>query len=237
MKLIRMTITGVLCLGSAVLAQENPDQLQQRILAQAQNMSAADYAFTRTVRTDILAVGRHQRTVQVETYDPTEPTGSRWKLVSVNGAAPSPKALKRFRRAVRKRSVAGYHHLAKFVGGPARETTDAGGRKVFRFSDLPKGSVMALDHPLPRNATADVVVHNGNVAFAEQVRVTLKPRRVKFLMKLDEVEATSRFANGPDGKPILIEQTAEMSGSGLGLEGTLRAIATYSDHRRVGGKR
>ena len=146
MKLIHMTIAGALCLGSAARAEENADALKQRILTQAQGMSADDYAFTRTLRIDVAAAGQKQQTVDVETYDPTKPADSRWTLVSVNGAPPSSKRLKRFRKEARKRQVAGYHHLAKLVAAPATETTDDEGRKVIRFSQVPKGSVMAMDH-------------------------------------------------------------------------------------------
>jgi hypothetical protein len=38
---------------------------------------------------------------------------------------------------------------------------------------------------------------------------------------------------GPDGKPILIENTADMSGSGMGQEGKMHTVITYSDYRSV----
>ena len=237
MKLIRMTITGVLCLGSTVLAQENADALKQRILTQAQSMSADDYAFTRTLRIDVSAARRKRQTVNVETYDPTKPLDSRWSLVSVNGAAPSAKALKRFRKEARKRRVAGYHHLAKFFDQAATQATDADGRKVFRFSELPKGSLMAIDHVLPGSAAADVIVQDGAEPFAEHVRVTFNPMSIKRLVRLECLDATSRYATGPDGKPMLIEQTAELAGSGFGLQGSVRAVAHYSDHRPVRTRR
>jgi hypothetical protein len=57
--------------------------------------------------------------------------------------------------------------------------------------------------------------------------------RLKLIMKLDHYESTSRFRMGAEGKPLLVEQIADMSGSGLGQEGTVHQVITYSDHRPV----
>src|SRR5215213_4488479 len=115
MKLTRLTITGVLCLGSAAVAQENANALKQRILVQAQSIAAEDYAFTRTVRNDVTAGGNKEQTVNVEKYDPTKSAGSRWSLISVNGAAPSAEVLKKFQKESQKRRVPGYHRLANYI--------------------------------------------------------------------------------------------------------------------------
>lgn len=235
MKLIRLTITGVLCLGSAALAQENADALKQRILAQAQSMSADDYAFTRTVRTDAIAGGNTERTVNVEKYDPTKPAAARWTLVSVNGAAPSAEALKKFQKEAPKRRIPGYHRLAKYVGTKATTVRDEQGRTVLRYSSLPKDSVIVMDSDVSHNAVADVVVNDGNgERFAEQVRLSVKPMRLKLVMKLNSMESTVRYRLGPEGKPLLVEQTSTMSGSGLGQQGEMRTVASYADYRPVG---
>ena len=57
--------------------------------------------------------------------------------------------------------------------------------------------------------------------------------RLKLIMKLDHYESTARYKIGPDGKPLLIEHTADMSGSGMGQEGSVRNVITYSDYRAV----
>ncbi len=44
-----LTIATLLCLASAAFAEQNQDELKQRILTKAQNLSADDYAFTRTI--------------------------------------------------------------------------------------------------------------------------------------------------------------------------------------------
>ncbi len=95
-----------------------------------------------------------------------------------------------------------------------------------------------MSSDVSQNANAEVALGEaGGVPFAEQVRITLKPMRLKLVMKLEKFESTARYRIGPDGKPLLIEQTADMSGSGLGQEGSAHTVATYSDYRLVSRQR
>jgi hypothetical protein len=52
-------------------------------------------------------------------------------------------------------------------------------------------------------------------------------------MKLDRYESSARYRAGPEGKPLLVEHTADMSGSGLGQEGNVHTVATYGEYRAV----
>lgn len=238
MKLTRLTITAMLCLGPAALAQENAETLKQRILAQAQSTSPDEYAFTRTVRTNVVAGGNTEQTVNVETYDPTKPPGSRWSLVSVNGAAPSAEALKKFRKEVPKRRVLGYHRLANYFASQATVAKEGEGRTVFHFATLPKDTVVIMRSDLSHRATAEVAINtDSREPFAEQVRVNVKPTRLMLMMRLSNYDSISRFQLGEDGKPVLAEQTLEMAGTGMGLDGRMRSVATYSDFRAVRGER
>ena len=232
-----LAIIVVLCLGPAAtaLAQEN-NKLKDRVLAQAQSISPDDYAFTRTVRTDqTSAGGKTEKKAAVEKFDPRKPAGERWTLVSVDGAPPSADASNRFRKeSAKRRIVPGYHRLANYFGAPATASTDSRGRTVFRFPALPKGSLELLATDVSRNASAEVsVVEANGVPFAEQVRITVTPMRLKLVMKLDKFESTARYRMGPDGKPFLMEQTSDMAGSGLGMEGKMRTEVTYSDYQAV----
>ncbi len=58
--------------------------------------------------------------------------------------------------------------------------------------------------------------------------------RIKLVMKLDRFETTARYRLGPAGKPILLESSTEMIGSGMGQEGIIRSATSYTDHRAVG---
>lgn len=237
-----LTIIALLCFGSAAhgLAQENNDELKQRVLAQAQTVSADDYAFTRTIRSDQTSLGgKTEKKVVVEKFDPTKPGGERWTLISVDGAPPSADALSRFRKeSAKRRVVPGYHRVANYFGAPATASTDSRGRTVFRFAALPKGSVTALDSDVSHNSTAEASISEANgVPFAEQVRITVKPMRLKLIMKLDRFDSSSRYRIGPEGKPLLMEQTSDLAGSGMGMEGKVHTEVTYSDYRAVRNQR
>jgi hypothetical protein len=230
-----LTIIVVLCLGSAALAQHNQDELKQRVLAQAQSVSPDDYAFTRTVRSEQISGGKTEQKVSVEKFEPTRPAEGRWTLVSVDGAPPSAEALKTFRTDSGKRRVPGYYRLAGYFGTPATASTDSQGRTVFHFSALPKETVKVMDSDVSQNATADASVREANgVPFVEQVRIIVKPMRLKLIMKLEGYASTAHYRIGPEGKPLLLEQTSDMSGSGMGQEGKAHIVVTYSDYKVAG---
>ena len=231
-----LTLIALLSLssGPTALAQQNQTDLKQRVLAQAQSVGADDYAFTRTVRSEPVANGRRETTITVDKYDPMKSGEARWTLVSVDGAPPSAEALRKYRKETPRRRVPGYHRLANYFAGQVTSATDSRGRTLFRFSSLPKESVLVFNADLSHNTTAEAVVGEANgVPFVEQVRLSIKPTRILLVMKLDHYESTSRFRMGPDGKPVLAEQVADMTGYGLGQEGRLHQVITYSDYRAV----
>ena len=235
--LTRAIIAGVavwlasICIGHA---QTKPDELKQRILAQAQGFGPDDYAFTRTVKSEQTSNGKTEQHVNVDKYDPSRSGDARWTLVSLDGAPPSADALARYKKDSPKRRVPGYYRLAKYFGTASSVSTDSRGRTVFHFSSLPKDSAIVMDSDVSSNTSADVSVTEANgTAFAEHVHLTVRPMRLKLIMKLDQYESTARYRMGPEGKPLLIEHTADMSGSGMGQEGKGHTVVTYSDYRVV----
>jgi hypothetical protein len=235
-----LAIIALLSLGSASpgFAQRSQDELMQRVLAQAQSVSPDDYAFTRTVRTQQTSNGKTEQKVNVEKFDPTKPAEARWTLTSVDGAPPSSDALKTFREDAAKRRVPGYYRLAGYFGTPATASNDSHGRTVFHFAALPKDTAKVMDTDVSQNASTDATVSEANgVTFVKQVHLTVRPMRIKLLMKLDSYESTARYRIGPEGKPLLSEQTADMSGSGMGQEGRFHTVITYNDYRAVSKQR
>lgn len=214
------------------LAQQNNDELKQRVLAQAQSLSADDYAFTRTIHSEATFIGKTAKAVSIEKFDPTKPANARWTLVSVNGAPPSAAASKKYRKeAAKRRVVPGYHRIANYFGAPATVSSEAGGKTVFHFATLPKGSVSIEETDLSQIASAEAsVTEAGGAPFVEQVRFALMPRRAHVI---DRYETTFRYRIGPDGKPFLTETTSDLFGSGLGLEATMHTAITYSDYQAV----
>ena len=146
--------------------------------------------------------------------------------------------LTQYKKEVVKRRVPGYHRLANYIASPATRSTDSRGRTVLRFDSLPEGSVIIFNSDLSQNSTSEVVVGDASgTPFVEQVRVTIKPTRVKLIMKLNSYDSVAHYLLGADGKPILVETTSDVSGSGLGMQGRMHSVATYSDYRSVGGSR
>ena len=230
------TVAALICLGagSVGLAKNNSDELKQRILAQTQSIGPDDYAFTRTIRSDGTSNGKAEKKVRVEKFDPTRPADARWTLVSVDGAPPSADELDRFRKDAPKRRMPGYYRLAGYFGTPATASTDSRGRTVFHFAALPKDTVKVMDSDVTQNATAEATLGEAEgVPFVEQLHVSVRPMRLKLIAKLESYEYTARFRMGPEGKPLLMEQNSEMSGSGMGQEGHVHTVVTYSDYRAI----
>lgn len=229
----KAALVGLACISIAV-AQNKPDELKQRVLAQAQGLGPDDYAFTRTVRSETTSNGKTEHHVNIDKYDPTKSGEARWTLVSVDGAPPSPELLAGYNKESSKRRVPGYYRLAKYFATASTVSTDSRGRTVFHFNSLPKDSAIVMDSDVSSNTTSEVSVTEANgAAFAEQVHLSVRPTRLKLIMKLERYESTARYRMGPDGKPLLVEHTADMSGSGLGQEGKAHTVATYSDYRAV----
>lgn len=186
--LITNPITRAAIAGAAVWiasvfmahGQNKPDDLKQRILAQAQSVGADDYAFTRTLRSEPTAGGKTEKTITVDKYDPTKSGDARWTLISVDGAPPPADALSKYRKETSKRRVPGYHRLANYFAGPATAATDSRSRTVFRFASLPKDSVLVFNSDVSHNASAEASVGEANgVPFVEQVRISITPTRIK----------------------------------------------------------
>ena len=229
-----ITITALLCLASAAsgFAQQNNDETKQRVLAEAQSLSADDYAFTRTIRSEATFLGKTAKAVSIEKFDPTKPADARWTLISVDGAPPSAAKLRKYRKdAAKRRVVPGYHRVANYFGAPATVSSEAGGKRVFRFATLPKGSLSIQGTDLSQIARAEAsVAEKDGAPFVEQVHFTLKPRRAHVI---DRYETTFRYRVGPGGKPLLTETTSNLFGSGLGLKATMHNATTYSDYQAV----
>ena len=232
------TIIAVLFLSSAAVAQNKPDELKQRVLSQAQSIGADDYAFTRTIKSEGTSNGKTEQHVNIDKFDPTKSGDARWTLVSRDGAPPSADALSQYKKDAPKRRIPGYYRLAGYFASAATTSRDSRDRTVFHFNALPKDIVKVMDSDVSQNATADASVSEADgVPFVEQLHVTVRPMRIKLIAKLESYEFTARYRVGPEGKPLLMEQTTEMSGSGMGQEGKVHTVVTYYDYRAVGNKR
>jgi hypothetical protein len=233
-----LAILASLVLSSATFAQNKPDELKQRILTQARNIGPDDFAFTRTIKSESTSNGKTEQHVAIDKFDPIKPGNARWTLVTRDGAPPSADALSQYKKDAPKRRVPGYYRLADYFGSPATASSDSRGQTVFHFSALPKDIVKVMDSDVSQNATADASVSEADgTPFVEQLHVTVRPMRLKIIARLESYEFTARYRIGPEGKPLLMEQTTELSGSGMGQEGKVHTVVTYSDYRAVGNRR
>jgi hypothetical protein len=172
--------------------------------------------------------------VNVDKFDPSKLGDARWTLVSVDGAPPSADALARYKKDSPKRRVPGYYRLARYFGSASSVSTDSRGRTVFHFNSLPKDTAIVMDSDVSSNSSADLSVTEANgTPFVEHVHLTVRPMRLKLIMKLDQYESIARYRMGPEGKPLLVENVADMSGSGMGQEGKAHTVITYSDYGSV----
>ncbi len=232
-----LALFALVIFAPPTFAEAKADELKQRLLAQAQSCGPDDYAFTRTTRSAQTSGGQTEETVVVEKFDPAKTGDARWLLVSKDGAPPPASDTEKYRQGSAKRRVPGYHRLAGYFGSPATATTDAQGRTVFHFATLPKETLMVMGSDASANGTIDATTGDANgTPFIEQVRVTLRPMRVKLIAKIERYEATNRFRMSPEGKPLLLEQVSDVSGSGLGKTGSVHTVITYSDYRSLGKK-
>ena len=217
---------SAVCASSLLAAEEASDALKQRIVALARSVGPDDYAFTRTARAEQSEGTEKKTRTTEERFDPRKPAAQRWTLVSIDGRPPTEAELTSHRKESPKRRVANYGRVADYFGAPATTTAGANGRTVFRFTALPKESLVLNDFDLSTSAIAEANVDaNAAVPFVEQVRFTLtKPTRVKLVAKVEKMEATTRYRMLPDGKPVPVEQVSDMTGSMLGKRGRIRTV-------------
>ncbi len=231
-------LVAFLPLASSLAAEpgsSDTEALKERIIAHLRTVTAEDYAYTRTIRTELSEGGKKEQRVVIEKWDPSRPADQRWTLISIDGKPPDAEQLKGYRKALPKRRQ-GYGRVAGYFAKPATTAIDAKGRTIFRFASLPKESVMVMDSDLSGNGTGEVVVDTtGATPFIEEVRFTsTKPTRVKLIGRIERFETMIRYRLMPDGKPVPAELTSEMAGSMLGQPGTVRNKISYTDHRAVG---
>jgi hypothetical protein len=195
----KASLVAFACVSIAV-ADNKPDELKQRILTQGQNLGPDDYAFTRTIKSEQTSNGKTEQHVNVDRYDPSKSGDARWTLISVDGAPPAAGVVARYQKESPKRRVPGYYQLPGYFGSASTVSTDVHGRTVFHFNSLPKDTAIVMDSDVSSNTSANLTVTEANgTPFVEHVHLTVKPMRVKLIMKLDEYESIARYRLGPEG--------------------------------------
>ncbi len=223
---------GALLLLNAAPARA--DELQARLLASAKAIGPADFAFTRTTRSEQRGGGEAKLRTTVDRYDPTRPPAQRWTLVSIDGRAPTADEADKAAKAYATAFVPSYGRLARWVGAKAIRS-EADGRAVYRYAGLPKGTLDFNGKDLSADTNAEAFVAPGPAPFVERTRfVSNKPFRMMLVARVERFEASQRFRAGADGRPVPVEFVTEMVGSMMGKAGSVRTVTTFSDVRAVG---
>ena len=222
--------------AAAVLALSAPasaDALLDRLVADAKAVGPDDFAWTRTLRSEQRGGDEVKVRNVIDRYDPSRPVGQRWTLVSIDGRAPTADEADDYRKGTAQAIVPNYGRLARYLGSGAQRATE-GSRTVYRAATLPKGSLQLNKNDLSAGARAEVLVAEGTKPYIERLDVmSTKPVRMMLVVKVDRLDATTRYKLMPDGRAVVAEQVSEMRGSMMGKAGTIRTVASFSDHRAV----
>lgn len=224
-------LAGVLALVPLVTpSAARADALQQQVLAAAKAVSAADFAFTQSVR--IERTGTPGREF-LSRYDPRRAPAA-WSLVKVDGRAPTAKESTDSAKMAARGRVPTYARITEWFGAPATRVATTPTSVTYRFASLPKGAVKMGSHDASANTSVEAVVNTvGKVPFVERARFTSNaPFRMFVVAKVERFTftATNRLH---EGRPVPEATDTQFSGSFMGKAQTMTTKTRYSDVQTV----
>ncbi len=201
------------------------EPLREAIISDARAADPAAMAFERTTTAIRRGPGINEKTVTVERWD-----GQRWTLLSVNGKAPSPTALKTFRKAISVNPVPGYHRLAALMAAASDISLDDEGRQVMKIPVLPAGSVRTDSADISQHLSGEAVIATTDgKPWVARLKVRAREDfKLNLLIKVTNFEQTSDYRLGPDGRPRLAAQSALSKGNLMGIAGGQTDEVTYA---------
>lgn len=220
----------VLALAAIVAAAPAAaDPLQDQLLAAMRRADTGNVAFTST--TTVERTGAAGQEI-VTRYDPRAPAGRRWSVVRFNGRVPTAKENAQVLKAANGAPMPSYARLARWFGAPATRVAQAPGGVTYRFARLPAGVVKIGSHDASADTAAEVVVNTRGTPFVERVHLrSTTPFRMMLVARVTRYDVTSSYALLPDGRPFPTGSDADMAGSMMGKEGTLRTRTRYTAAR------
>ncbi|MEO0501081.1 MAG: hypothetical protein AAF205_11065 [Pseudomonadota bacterium] len=204
--------------------------LQTQLASDAASWSPDTLAFITTTRLTEQRKNKPPETnVFVERYDPSAQPS--WTLVSVDGAPPSKKDVKRAQKRHKDRkSVPGYHRNAKWLGQPATLSGDVLIYDGFEKKTFDMGPI-EIAKKLKGIAHID---RSGPEPFIDHVTFTLtKPTRAALVAKIDAMSIDTTFRRLPSGRPVPDRVEFTTKGSIFGRSGTQTAFTRYSEFREL----
>lgn len=208
------------------------DALQQQVLAGAKAVSGEDFAFTQTINSQRSGEAAKEYVVR---YDPKMAKGSRWTLIKAEGRAPTPKESAGLTKRANAGPVPSYGEIAKWFGGPAARSASGNDRVTYHFASLPAGTIKMPGQDISASTSAEAIVNTaGPTPFVERVRITAnKPFRIMVVAKIERFTALAQYQLLPDGRPVIVSNSSDLSGSMMGKVGTFKTRTTFSDMRAV----
>ena len=222
---------AVLKLAAVALVLASPvsaraETALERILAES--AKAPVVGFERTTRADLRADPAKEPALVVDRFTPKSATTGAWTVVSVEGRKPTPQELEV--HAKNNSSPPGFHNLHKLLSLPPTSRAESGGRTVYYWKSLPKGSVITPGGDVSAHLSAEAVLEEAGAKPAlSEVRVfAAKPFRVKVVASINKFNVVSVYRAGANGLPFLVAQASETDVSApLGMGGKRRSTASF----------
>ena len=208
------------------------DALQQQVLAGARAVSSEDYAFTQMINSQRSGEAAKDYVMR---YDPKRAKGARWTLITAEGRAPTAKEVSGFAKRANAVPVPSYSEIAKWFGAPATRIATSKDSVTYRFAALPLGTIKMPGQDISAQTSAEAVVNvAGPAPFVERVRITAsKPFRIMLVAKIERFSATATYQMLPGGRPAIVANSSDLSGSMMGKSGTFKTRTRFTDMRWV----
>jgi hypothetical protein len=213
-------------------APARADALQQQVLAGAKTAISDDFAFTQTILMERSGEAAKEYVVK---YDPRRPKASRWTLIKAEGWAHTKKEIAGLTKRTNAAPVPSYGEIAKWFGAPATRIAVSRDSVTYRFAALPAGTIKLPGQDISANTSAEALVNTaGPVPFVERVRITAsKSFRVMLVAKIERFTAAATYQMTPGGRPAILNNFSDVTGSMMGKNGTFKTRTSFSDMRWV----
>ncbi len=209
----------------ALAAAPAPDAVRDRVIANAKALSPSALVFDRTTYVVKSGGGQTDKVTHVEHWD-----GHAWTLLSVNGKPPSASEIKEVQKTEASLPVPGYHRLAALMAVATERSTDGQGRAVFHIPQLPAGSVPSSSGDLSSHLSGEVtvIVPVTGEPWVQRLKLTShEPFKMGWVLKVVKFDQISEYKLDAAGSPRLASQTADSTGTLLGISGGQHNEVTF----------
>lgn len=190
----------------ALPAAAQTDPVLTGILAEAAKQGPI--AFERTARGQDLGKDG-KATVEVDRFNPRAAAGAQWKLVSVDGRAPTEKEIEQHRKKTADVPPPGFYRISTMLAKPPVKKTETGGRISYQWDSLPAGSFVTPGGDISGNLSAELVVEQvGGKPKVDRLRIyAAKPFSIRSVAKMNQFDAVNEYKPGASGQPFLAAQS------------------------------